>query len=151
MFWFLPEFLQFSFFHLVAFHNSFWFLRFLCCRFVGDWCSDKQESSYDDRCRKDWDIHCYKKGCEESTKHPTEKPKEVIRKLVLVNTTEGDTILDCFAGSGVVGVVCKELNRNCILIEKEEKFVKMINKRLAQEVLQTRTKSSCTIKWKNGQ
>lgn len=70
------------------------------------------------------------------TEHPTEKPEAVIKKLVLVNTNEGDTILDCFAGSGVVGLVCKQLNRNCILIEKDKKFVDMINKRLEQGVLQ---------------
>lgn len=40
------------------------------------------------------------------------------------------TILDPFAGSGTTGVACKNLNRNYILIEKEEEYVGIINRRL---------------------
>lgn len=69
------------------------------------------------------------------TKHPTEKPKEVIRKLVLVNTNEGDVVLDPFAGSGTTGIVCKELNRNFILIEKEKEYINIIKERLSQQTL----------------
>jgi len=69
------------------------------------------------------------------TKHPTEKPKKVIRKLVLVNTNEGDLVLDPFIGSGTTAIVCKELKRNFIGIEKEEEYVKMSRERLKQEGL----------------
>ena len=43
------------------------------------------------------------------------------------------TILDPFAGSGTTGVACKNLNRNYILIEKEPKYIEIINQRLSNK------------------
>ena len=45
-------------------------------------------------------------------------------------TKDGDIILDPFAGTGTTGVACKNLNRNYILIEKEQEYIDIINKRL---------------------
>ena len=42
----------------------------------------------------------------------------------------GDIILDCCAGSGTTGVACKNLNRDYILIEKEQKYYDVIMERL---------------------
>ena len=44
----------------------------------------------------------------------TQKPKELIRRFVLVSTKEGDLVADFYAGSFTTAVVCKELNRNFI-------------------------------------
>jgi site-specific DNA-methyltransferase (adenine-specific) len=62
--------------------------------------------------------------------HPTEKPLEVMTYLIESFTKKDETVLDPFAGSGTTGVACKNLNRNCILIEKEPEYVDIINKRL---------------------
>ena len=70
------------------------------------------------------------------TKHPTEKPTELIRWLIKVGSNEGDLVLDCFGGSGTTGVACKQLNRNYILIEKEQKYYDMALGRLSQECLE---------------
>lgn len=43
---------------------------------------------------------------------------------------EGDLVLDNCAGSGTTGVACKNLNRNCILMEKEKEYIDIIHKRL---------------------
>ena len=40
------------------------------------------------------------------------------------------TVLDPFAGSGTVGVVCKKISKDYILIEKDENYIKLINERL---------------------
>ena len=48
---------------------------------------------------------------------PTEKPENIIERLILNSTNEGDTILDTFAGSGVVGRVAVRLGRRVILID----------------------------------
>jgi len=50
----------------------------------------------------------------------TPKPIKAIKRIVLAHTKEKDTVLDCFLGSGTTAQVCKELNRNCIGIEKEK-------------------------------
>ena len=54
--------------------------------------------------------------------HITPKPIELLKNIVEHTTDEGDIVLDCFAGSGSIGIACKELNRSCIMIEREEKY-----------------------------
>lgn len=58
--------------------------------------------------------------------HITPKPVDLLKNIILHTTDEGDMVLDCFAGSGSIGIACKELNRNCIMIEKEEKYCEYI-------------------------
>ena len=71
----------------------------------------------------------------ERTTHPTQKPLEVIKWLLEKYTNPGDFVLDPFAGSGTTGIACKEMGRNFILIEKEQKFYDLIDMRLkAMEV-----------------
>lgn len=43
---------------------------------------------------------------------------------------EQETVLDPFAGSGTVGVATKNLNRKCILVEKDSEYIKIIEERL---------------------
>jgi site-specific DNA-methyltransferase (adenine-specific) len=62
--------------------------------------------------------------------HPTQKPVALFEYLIKTYTNEGDLVLDNCAGSGTTGVACKNLNRNYILIEKEQEYVEIINKRL---------------------
>ena len=47
--------------------------------------------------------------------YPTEKPYLLIEDLVLPSCEEGDTVLDMFCGSGVLGQVCRESERKFIL------------------------------------
>ena len=57
--------------------------------------------------------------------HPTQKPKELWKRLILENTKEGDLVLDTFAGICLVDMICKKINRNSICIEINEKFIEM--------------------------
>lgn len=50
-------------------------------------------------------------GMGEKTKHPTQKPEELLRKLVLASSKIGDVILDPFSGSGTTLVVAEQLQR----------------------------------------
>lgn len=50
-------------------------------------------------------------GMEEKTPHPTQKPEELIRRLMLASSNENDTVLDPFSGSGTTPVVAEQLNR----------------------------------------
>jgi len=70
----------------------------------------------------------------ERTSHTTQKPLKLFNDLISKHTNEWDLILDCFAWSGTTGEACKNLNRNYILIEKEKKYVDIINKRLSLNV-----------------
>lgn len=70
--------------------------------------------------------------------HPTIKPLNLIEKFINNSSKEGDLILDCFAGSGTTGVACQNLNRKCILIEKEDTYCKIIEQRLKENAIQKR-------------
>lgn len=61
-------------------------------------------------------------------KHPTQKPESLISHLVGLLSSEGDTVLDPFMGSGTTGVVCKKLNRNFIGIELDETYYSFLDK-----------------------
>jgi DNA modification methylase len=61
-----------------------------------------------------------------------QKPERLIERIVRASSTEGDLVLDPFAGVGSCLVVCKRLNRRFIGIEREEQFVKQANARLAE-------------------
>lgn len=62
--------------------------------------------------------------------HPTQKPVALFEYLIKTYTNEGDTVLDNCAGSGTTGVASLNLNRNCILIEKETEYCDVIKKRI---------------------
>ena len=49
---------------------------------------------------------------------------------ILLSTKEEDTVLDCFMGSGTVGVSCKNLNRNFIGIELDKDIFKIADERI---------------------
>ena len=65
----------------------------------------------------------------------SEKPKEFLQLLLEKYTEPGDIILDPFAGSGTTGVACKNLNRNFILIEQDEKYCDIIKERVGCDII----------------
>lgn len=50
-------------------------------------------------------------GMHEKTPHPTQKPEELLRRLVLASSNEGDFVVDPFLGSGTTAVVAEQLGR----------------------------------------
>jgi|TARA_R110001606_G_scaffold387831_1_gene552787 site-specific DNA-methyltransferase (adenine-specific) len=62
--------------------------------------------------------------------HPTQKPLELMEYLINTYTNEGETVLDNTMGSGTTMVACKNLNRNGIGIEKDEKYFKIAQERI---------------------
>ena len=62
--------------------------------------------------------------------HPTQKPVALMEYLIKTYTNEGETVLDFTMGSGTTGVACKNLNRNFIGIELDEKYFKIAEDRI---------------------
>ena len=62
--------------------------------------------------------------------HPTEKPLELMERIISVYSNENDVVLDCCMGSGVTGEACVKLNRNFIGIELDENYFKKAKKRI---------------------
>lgn len=71
----------------------------------------------------------------ESGLHPTQKNLSLMMWLVSIHSNESDTILDPFMGSGTTGVACKNLNRNFIGIEKDEKYFNIAKERIENHVV----------------
>lgn len=65
--------------------------------------------------------------------HPTQKPIDLIKHLILLSTKENDIVLDCFMGSGTTAVACKELNRRYIGFETDETYYNTIIKRMLEK------------------
>ena len=82
-------------------------------------------------------IDAYRHGirAHEKTEHPTQKWLPMIQYLVDTLSREGETILDPFMGSGTTLRAAKDLGREAIGIEIEERYCEIAVKRLRQEVL----------------
>lgn len=50
-------------------------------------------------------------GMEEKTPHPTQKPEELLRKIILASSNKNDLVVDPFSGSGTTLVVAEQLGR----------------------------------------
>lgn len=85
----------------------------------------------DKQVRTVWNIPKTRKKEEtEHGKHPTQKPRSVVDRLLKMASNEGDVVLDPFAGSGTTLVSAKEYGREYIGIEMEEEYVELAEKRL---------------------
>lgn len=62
--------------------------------------------------------------------HPTQKPEELLERIIKSSSNEGDIVLDPFMGSGTTCYVAKKLNRKYIGIEKDKKFFNISKRRI---------------------
>ena len=62
--------------------------------------------------------------------HTTQKPVELMEYLIKTYTNEGETVLDFTMGSGSTGVAAKNLNRNFIGIEQDDKYFNIATERI---------------------
>ncbi len=67
----------------------------------------------------------------EKTGYPTQKPLNLLKRIIAASSHEGDTVLDFFAGSGTTGEAAHALGRNFILIDNNPEAVEVMKKRLA--------------------
>lgn len=63
--------------------------------------------------------------------HPTQKPQSLLHRVLVGSTNPGDVVLDPFFGTGTTGAVAKMLGRDFIGIEREEKYRKVAQARIA--------------------
>lgn len=77
-----------------------------------------------------WEICRLNGNSAERVGHPTQKPKEIIRRLVKSLSYEGAVVLDFFAGSGTTGAVCIEENRHSILVDSDVSLKSYFSKHL---------------------
>ncbi|WP_461248208.1 DNA-methyltransferase, partial [Treponema sp. R6D11] len=66
-------------------------------------------------------------------KHPTQKPLDLLKRIVLASTTENAIVLDPFCGSGTTGVACNSLPKRFFVgIEIDKSYCDLAKKRLSE-------------------
>ena len=70
------------------------------------------------------------KGEDGKKAHSTQKPQELLKRIILSSTKQGDIVLDPFFGTGTTGAAAKKLKRNYIGIEKEPEYIKLAENRI---------------------
>lgn len=73
--------------------------------------------------RSVWSISTTPRSEKTHGKHPTQKPKELLRRVILASTKKGDLILDPFAGSSTTGIVAVECGRSFVGIDQEKEYL----------------------------
>lgn len=86
--------------------------------------------NYDSTERFPTSVWKIKTDKQKSKLHPTQKPLELLKRLILTYSNEGDYILDNVMGSGTTGVACKILNRNFTGIEKDTEMFDIAKNRI---------------------
>lgn len=64
--------------------------------------------------------------------HSTQKPAELLLRIILSTSNPNDIVLDPFSGSGTTAAVAKRLGRRYIAFEKEASYIEIANERLAK-------------------
>ena len=77
-----------------------------------------------------WELQHLQPTSKERVGYATQKPKELIEKIIKASSNEGDLVADFYLGSGTTAVVCKELNRRFIGCDINEVAVKATLDRL---------------------
>lgn len=65
--------------------------------------------------------------------HPTQKPIVLARQIISIACPNGGLVLDPFAGSGTAGVACIQTERNSILVECDNAYCEIMEKRKRAE------------------
>lgn len=69
-----------------------------------------------------WTIPAGNNTSDDKTDHPAVFPESLANDHIVSWSNEGDTILDCFMGSGTTGKMARKLNRNFIGIEMDVNY-----------------------------
>jgi len=68
--------------------------------------------------------------------YPTQKPKELLRRIIEASSNLGDLVLDCFIGSGTTAAVAQKLGRRWIGCDINKGAIQTTSKRLQTIILE---------------
>lgn len=80
-----------------------------------------------------WEIPMVGRTSGERTGYATQKPEELLKRIVLASTDVGDLCGDFFAGSGTLGAVCMGLGRSFVLCDENKDACKIMADRLLKK------------------
>jgi site-specific DNA-methyltransferase (adenine-specific) len=94
----------------------------------GNWPEDKLKKP-NLQMRSVWSMGTPKPEEKKFGKHPTQKPLDLLKRIVLASTKEGDVVIDPFTGSSTTGIAAVMYGRKFIGIDTDEKFLDLSIKR----------------------
>jgi len=97
----------------------------------GNWPED-QLKKFGLQMRSVWSINTPKPIEKRFGKHPTQKPIDLLKRIVLASTRKGDLILDPFAGSSTTGLAAYLYGRSFIGIDTEKEYLDLSIKRFEE-------------------
>jgi len=97
----------------------------------GSWSEDFLKNP-NSQMRSVWAINTPKAIEKKFGKHPTQKPEDLLKRIVLASTKKGDLVLDPFTGSSTTGIAAYLLGRKFIGIDTEKKYLDLSIKRFKE-------------------
>ncbi len=76
-----------------------------------------------------WEINALPHNSLEKTNHPSQKPLEIMERIILIGSNENDIVLDPFMGSGTTAISCIKLNRKYIGFETTKQYIDIFENR----------------------
>ena len=98
----------------------------------GDWHKDDLIKKENTQMRSVWAIGTPKPIEKRFGKHPTQKPEDLLKRIVLASTNKGDIVLDPFTGSSTTGIASYLYGRKFIGIDMEKSFLDLSVKRFEE-------------------
>jgi site-specific DNA-methyltransferase (adenine-specific) len=96
----------------------------------GDWHERDVLKKADMQRRSVWAVTPPRNGEKAFGKHPTQKPVELLKRIIIASTNKGDLIVDPFTGSSTTGIAALDLGRRFIGIDKAKKYLDLSKKRI---------------------
>ncbi len=107
----------------------------------GNWKEDQLKKS-GLQMRSVWAMGTPKSVEKKFGKHPTQKPEDLLKRIVLASTNKGDLIVDPFTGSSTTGIAAYLLGRQFIGIDTEPEYLDVSIKRFEELDLNLKNKYS---------
>lgn len=97
----------------------------------GDWPEDQLKKP-NTQMRSVWSINTPKPIEKKFGKHPTQKPEDLLKRIILASTNKDDLVIDPFTGSSTTGLAAYLYRRNFIGIDTEKKYLDLSIKRFEE-------------------
>ena len=126
--------------HLTASHETLiWATRKGNREYTFNYSSLREGNYPEDKLKKDgkqmrsvWHIPTTPMSEKRFGSHPTQKPLNLLSRVIIAFTNQGDVVLDPFCGSGTTGVAAVAAKRRFIGFEAERDYVKLARKRIGE-------------------
>jgi len=97
----------------------------------GDWPEDQLKKP-NTQMRSVWSINTPKPIEKKFGKHPTQKPEDLLKRIILASTNKDDLVVDPFTGSSTTGLAAYLYGRNFVGIDTEKKYLGLSIKRFEE-------------------